>query len=129
MQCLIFSCLAVSFSSGVSLSILVVLGSFFLGFMKVPLPQLIPLIMVANLVLVIIFYFIKGNNIFRNMVALIFGALCKFVVFYIGLHYIFAWLGLKVPEALYVTFGFMQIFTAIIGGIIAILIYKIISKK
>lgn len=126
---LIIAVLSMGITSGIVLAILVVLGSFFLGFMKVPLPQMIPLIMIANLTLVIIFNLLKGNNYARNIIGLIAGALLKAFVFFLALHYVFSWLGITVPEPLFAAFGIIQLYTALAGGIIAILIYRLITAK
>ncbi len=127
---LIYSTLTLGLTSGVVLSILAVVGSFILGFMKVPLPPLIPLIMLANIVFVLCFKaFIKDGSLIRLITSMITGAFAKFLVFYLGINYIFSWLNIVVPAPVYAAFGAIQLLTAVIGGIVAILVDRAIGGR
>ena len=130
---LIFAVLTTGLSSGLLLSILAVVGSFLLGFMKLPLPPLIILIMAANVVLVVVFYAFKGhgghNSYGRFFAAMVTGAVAKYMLFYFGLNQLFVWMGMEVPAPILVTFGITQLFTALIGGTLAIFIDGIIGGE
>lgn len=127
---LIYATLTLGLGSGLSLSVLVVLGSFLLGFMKVPLPPLIPLIMLANVAFAACFRLLHGYGPFwRLAAAMAIGAGAKFAVFYLAIHYVFQWLGIAVPAPVYVVFGVTQLFTALIGGLAALLVDAILKGR
>ncbi len=96
---------------------------------------LIPFIMVGNIVLVLVWYIIGNKKIVRReggyIVALIVAALSKFLVLYFGIVKIAIPMFLNLPEAkasiISNMFSIPQFITAIIGGILALIILPIIK--
>lgn len=72
----------------------------------------------------------KVSEFIRHLIAVIAGALCKF-----GIQYLLivkwiapAFLPAKAQAVMAVNFGIIQFFTACIGGVLACLIYPLVSK-
>lgn len=130
--------------SGLYSGLTVALISPILAFLLGIAPQIltVPAIMAGNAVYVALLYFIAGNHskkILRQIIAWICAASVKFAV----LYSIVAWLicgvladqllaagMLKQPmlKALPATFGITQLFTALIGGAVALLIVPVLRK-
>ena len=126
--------------SGLTVALISPILAFLLGIA----PQIltVPAIMAGNTVYVILLYVIAGNNskkIVRQIIAWITAAAAKFAV----LYSIVSWLicgvladkllasgMLKQPmlKALPATFGITQLFTALIGGAVALLIVPVLRK-
>ena len=107
-------------------------------------PQIltVPAIMVGNAIFVVLLYFIAGKDskkILRQIIAWAAAAVAKFV----ALYAIVVWLicgvfsqgllesgALKAPmlKALPATFSWPQLFTALIGGAVALLIVPVLRK-
>ena len=100
------------------------------------LPPLIPVIIAGNIVLVVLWHVIAmrqpERSKLREVIALIVAALVKFAVLYLGVVVLVVplILGLPEPQASVVSalFSWPQIVTALVGGIIAMLIYTPLSK-
>lgn len=96
---------------------------------------LIPFIMVGNIVLVLIWHLIGNRKIGISkggyIVALIVAALAKFLALYVGIVKIAIPMFLKLPEAkasaISNMFSIPQLITALIGGILAIMILPVIK--
>lgn len=119
---LILAAAYVGLSGGILIGLLTPLFAFLAGVITIPPPIavfIIPMIMIANMVLVLVFHFARRIN---NYVGVILAAPAKFLTFYLALHYVLVWLTVKLPEPLVVAFGVTQLFTALIGGLIAALI-------
>ena len=126
--------------SGITVAVLSPVLAYLLGIA----PQIltVPAIMVGNTVYVLLLYFIAGKNsrkIVRQLLAWLVAAAAKFA----ALYAIVAWLicgvfaenllktgVLKAPmlQALPATFSWPQLFTALIGGGIALLIVPVLRK-
>ena len=99
-------------------------------------PQLIPVIIAGNIVLVVLWHFIalrqKERNKAREVIALAVAAVAKFLVLYIGISLLLVplVLGLPEPQASTVSalFSWPQLVTAAIGGAIAMVLYGPLSK-
>lgn len=134
----ILAVMLVGLSSAIVLSIasqifVVVIGT-------VPLlqafPQLMPVIIAGNIVLVTLWHIIalrqQKRSKLREIVALIAAALVKFLVLYIGIVLLVVPLILQLPEPQASTvsalFSWPQLVTATIGGVLAMLIYTPLSK-
>ena len=104
-------------------------------------PQIltVPAIMVGNTVFVLALHFVCGKNLIRQIFAWLVAAAAKFA----ALYGIVVWLicgvfsekllasgALKVPmlKALPISFGITQLFTALIGGAVALLIVPALRK-
>lgn len=99
-----------------------------------PLWQIIPMIMLGNLVLVLLWHLIgnKGDKKVFYPIALIVAAGLKFFTLWLGIT---KWivptvLGLPAQKAAIVSaaFSWPQIVTALIGGIIAIIVLPLVKK-
>ena len=99
-------------------------------------PQLIPVIIAGNIVLVVFWHFIalrqKERNMVREIIALAGAAVVKFLVLYIGIALLLVPLVLRLPEPQASTvaalFSWPQLVTAVIGGVVAMLLYGPLSK-
>lgn len=124
--------------SGITVALISPVLAYLLGIA----PQIltVPAIMLGNMVFVVILHFVAGEQILRKIVAWLCAATAKFA----ALYAIVTWLicgvladrllaagTLKPPmlKALPVTFGLPQLFTALIGGGVALLIVPIIRKS
>ena len=127
-------------SSGITVALVSPVLAYFLGIA----PQIltVPAIMAGNTVFVILLYFLAGKDskkIARQIVAWVCAAAAKFATLYA----IVVWLicgvfskgllesgMLKAPmlKALPATFSWPQLFTALIGGAVALLIVPVLRK-
>lgn len=99
-----------------------------------PLWQIIPMIMLGNFVLVLLWRLIgtKGDKKIFYPAALLVAAGCKFLVLWLGVT---KWivpvvLGLPAPKAgiISAAFSWPQLVTALIGGVLAIVILPLVRK-
>jgi len=126
-------------SSGITVALISPVLAFLLGIA----PQIltVPAIMVGNTVYVVLLYVIAGGskNIARKVIAWLVAAAAKFAALYaivVGLicgvlaEGLMAAGTLKPPmlKALPVTFSWPQLFTALIGGAVALLIAPVLRK-
>lgn len=102
----------------------VVVGTFtpviavLLGIMGLPI--LVPAIIIANLVLVVSYYLIKGSN---RYLALAIGAVSKFLVLSATVKYL-----LQVPPPVVKMMQLPQLYHALIGGVAAILFMQVLNR-
>jgi len=97
---------------------------------------MIPFVMLGNIVLVLVWHIIGNRNIGRRyvawVIALVAGAGLKFLVLYIGVVQVAVpvLLGLleKQAAAVSAVFSVPQLFTAAIGGVLAILILPLVKR-
>lgn len=129
---------------GLGCGITVALISPVLAYLLGIAPQIltVPAIMMGNSVFVILLFFITGHDskqIFRQIVAWAAAAVAKFAVLYLLVAKIICGVlsesllasgTLKAPmlNALPVTFGVPQLFTALIGGGVALVIVPMLRK-
>lgn len=123
--------------SGITVAIISPVLAFLLGIA----PQIltVPAIMVGNTVFVLVLHFVSGKRLVRQLLAWLAAAVAKFA----ALYAIVVWLicgvfaekllsfgALKAPmlKALPISFGVTQLFTALIGGALALLIVPILRK-
>lgn len=129
---------------GLGCGVTVALCSPVLAYLLGIAPQIltVPAIMVGNTVFVVLLFFIAGydsKKILRQVIAWASAAVAKFIVLYLLVAQVICGLlseslmasgALKAPmlKALPVTFGVPQLFTALIGGGVALLIVPILRK-
>ncbi|MCP2241102.1 ECF transporter S component [Thermoanaerobacterium thermosaccharolyticum] len=118
---LIISAYFVGIWSGVSIGLLTPIIAFLVGLMSFPI--LIPFIMMGNALYVILFSTVK-NNIIGMMI----GAVVKFLWLAVSVKYILTWFNVNVPQKIVAAFTLPQLITAIIGGIIGILLIFILKN-
>ncbi len=124
---LIISAALVGTTSGVIVGCLTPLIAFFFGIM--PLFPLVPFIMIGNALFVFLFNIIRRNmNILGNTVGIIIAALAKFAFLIISVKYIVTLIVPKIPPKIIAAFSLPQLYTALIGGFLAIIIIKFIQR-
>lgn len=123
--------------SGIAVAVISPVLAYLLGIA----PQIltVPAIMVGNTVFVLALHFVSGKRLVRQIAAWLVAAAAKFA----ALYAIVVWLicgvfaekllasgALKAPmlKALPVSFGVTQLFTALIGGALALLIVPALRK-
>lgn len=82
---------------------------------------LVPVIIAANITLVIIFYLLDKINRYAAWLG---AAGAKFGIFYLCLNYLLELLGIKVPPPLVLAFQLPQLYTALAGGLLAVVIAR-----
>ncbi|MDR1736830.1 MAG: hypothetical protein LBR85_08205 [Oscillospiraceae bacterium] len=101
-----------------------------------PLWELIPFVILGNAALVLVWHFIGNRNMGRKIVAhiaaLVCAAVTKFVVLYLGIVVVAVPLFLKLPqpqvEKISGMFSLPQLFTATVGGALAVVILPVLKK-
>ncbi|NLD49503.1 MAG: ECF transporter S component [Clostridiaceae bacterium] len=123
--CLIISTYFVGILSGVVISILSVVGAILTG-AAMPLP-LAPFIILGNLSLILAFYFLRSKKI----LGVVSGAVLKFAVIAISSGLIIPVLKLppKKTQTMLFAFNWPQLVTALIGGVIAIIVINRLKKN
>lgn len=116
--CLIISTFFIGVTGGAVIAILSVLGAILTG-AALPLP-LVPFIILGNLALILAFHFIKGKILLKVVI----GAVSKFIVIFVAASLIIpAVIPVeKVQTTMLFVFGWPQLVTAFVGGIIAIVV-------
>ena len=120
--------------SSVVISILSPLLAFFLGFGPA-IPQIVPIVMLGNLTLSVIWVFLvgksEGKQVIRFCIAIITAAVAKFLVLWLGIVVIAIPL-LSLPEKqmlmLSAAFSYPQLITAISGSAAASLVLPSLTR-
>ncbi len=120
--------------SGVTVAVLSPLFAFLLGG-QAALPQILPLIMLGNLILVLIWHFLAGKAteklVLRYGIATVVSAVVKFLFLWLSIVKIAVpLLGLPEKQAaiLSVAFSYPQLITASIGGVVATILIPILKR-
>ncbi len=97
------------------------------GIMNVPV--LVPFIVVGNAMYVLIFGFSMGQLRFnyKEIVSVIVAAVIKFAFLYTAIRTLVPVFMEKVPPKLVATFSFPQLYTALLGGILAVIVWRIVG--
>ena len=97
-----------------------------------PMWPVVPFIIAGNMALVVLWHFIGNRKIVNTYVsyglALISGAVAKFLVLYLGVVQLAMRFIQGLPEALAFMFSYPQLITASIGGVCAILLLPSLLK-
>lgn len=131
---LIVSVMTCGLSCGFSIAVISPIVAKFFGIG--PLWSIIPFIAAGNIVLVLLWHFIGNRNIDRRytayIAALITAAIAKFLVLYVGIVKIAVpmFLGLPEKQAAVISnvFSIPQLITALLGGILAIVVFPTLKK-
>lgn len=114
-------------ASGVIVGCLTPLIAFFFGIM--PLFPLVPFIMIGNALFVTMFNVTRKNmNILGDVAGVIVAAVVKFAFLAVSVRYLVTLIIPKVPPKIIVAFSLPQLYTALTGGFLAIIIIKFIRK-
>ena len=124
---LLFSAIYVSTSSGVIIGALTPLIAFMAGIM--PLFPVVPFIMVGNALFVMVFnYTRKRIPLYGDFVGVVTAALVKFSFLALSIRYLVTFFVAAVPPPLVAAFTLPQLYTAIIGGILAVVVAEAVKK-
>lgn len=131
---LILSVMTCGFSSGLVVALISPVLAKLVGIG--PLWVLIPFIAIGNCSLIVIWYFVAKRafkeKLLGQFLALCVGAIGKFLVLYLSIVQVMIPLFLNLPEkqaaVISATFSLSQLLTALIGGIIAILVLPLLKK-
>lgn len=131
---LIVSTMTCGYSSALAVSIVSPILAKFIGIG--PLWSLIPFVILGNCTLVLLWYFIGNShvkpNLLKGSLCLIVGSFAKFLVLYLGIVKLAVPLLLNLPQkqAMMISsmFSLSQLLTAILGGILALLVIPSLEK-
>lgn len=112
-------------ASGVIIGCITPLVALMTGIIPSAALPIVPVIVVSNITLVVFFYFLDKAN---RYLAWLGAALAKFAVFYIFLNYLLELLGLQLPPPLIIAFQLPQLYTALAGGFLAIIIARYLKN-
>jgi uncharacterized membrane protein len=98
--------------------------------------ELVAFIILGNIAIILVWWFFDKlkmkNEIVPYIIALVSGAILKFVVLFLSVNYIAIPLVLKSPpeqaKVISAQFGIAQLITAVIGGIVAVAAIPLIKK-
>ncbi|MGV8146428.1 MAG: ECF transporter S component [Alkaliphilus sp.] len=125
---LILSVLFVGMGGAIVIGALTPIIAFLVGIM--PLFPLVPFIAVGNAVLVIVFGLIAKNKDNISMgIGVIVAALAKFAFLAFSVRYLLILFIPKVPQPLVLAMSLPQLYTALAGGVAALIIFKFIPKN
>jgi hypothetical protein len=107
-----------------SFGIAIIPSLFALGFGFLPsvLAPFIPFIIVANIILILCFYFLKDKNYWFGVII---GSIFKFSFLFFSSSIIF---GNSLPAKVLEMMAYPQLFTALMGSILAFIILKSLKK-
>ncbi len=113
--------------AGIIVGSLTPIGAFLLGIM--PLLPVVFFIMGGNAILVILFSVVrKVSKSYGDLLGVLIGAFGKFAFLAISIRYIVIYFVPKVPPKLIDALSIPQLYTAIIGGLLALIIAKRLPK-
>lgn len=118
---LYISALIVGWQGGVLIGILTPVIAAVRGILPPPLVPLIPFIALGNGVLVILFFWLKSKN---KILGIIIASVVKFLILVAAVNLL-----VQVPTPVAQMMSFPQLFTAIAGGFIALLIEKLLIRS
>ncbi len=131
---LIVAVMVAGLASGLTVAIVSPVLATLLGIS--PLWALVPFIVLGNAVLVLLWHYIanckKGKAAVNYGIAWVTAAVAKFAVLFAGVAMVLVPLILKLPEpkasVISGSFSFPQLFTALIGGAVAMLVIPVLKK-
>ena len=129
---LIVSIMTCGLPTGLTVALFTPIMPTLLGFG--PVWPVVPFIIAGNMALVTLWHFIGNKKIINTYVAhaiaMVAGAVAKFLVLFIGVVQIVVPYILKLPEGniMSVLFSYPQLITASIGGVCAIIVLPILQK-
>jgi len=108
--------------SGVIIGLFTPVLAFLFGIMK--FPPMIPFIMIGNALYVLVFSGMRNKPI-----GMVLGSLVKFLWLSASVYYMLPLFGVKAPAALVEMFTFPQLATAVMGGVLALLVLGLLKKS
>jgi len=129
---LIISVMTCGLPTGLTVALFTPIMPTLLGFG--PVWPVVPFIIAGNMALIVLWHFIGNREIINNYVAhaiaMVAGAVAKFLVLFIGVVQIVVPYILQLPEGniMSVLFSYPQLITASIGGVCAIIVLPVLQK-
>ncbi len=108
--------------SGVIIGLFTPVLAFLFGIMK--FPPVIPFIMVGNALYVLVF-----SGMRNKPVGMVLGSVVKFLWLSASVYYMLPLFGVKAPAVLVEMFTFPQLATAVMGGVLALLVLGLLKKS
>ena len=130
---LLLAVILVGPAAAVLIGCLTPLVALLVGIIPPIMLPMVPVIMLANATLVAVFSlvmqrpregFLALDLNLRSLVAMVSAALAKFLLFYLSINYILNWFKVPLPLAVAAVFGITQLYTALAGGLIALILGK-----
>lgn len=124
--------------AGVTLGVITPMVALLRGQLPPALIPMVPFIAVGNAVLVLFFSWVcrkdsKDSILLvkvRCWAGIIFGAIAKFLWLTTSVCFVLpAVLGIKLPDAVVAMMVMPQLFTALVGGVLALAIFKVLQKR
>ncbi|MBS4538749.1 ECF transporter S component [Clostridium sp. D2Q-11] len=115
--------------SGIFIGTMTPMIAFMVGIIRI-LP-IIPIIITGNIVLVVVFYLIHNKMNFKgkDWSAIIISSFIKFGFLAMAVRMILPYFMPKIPSPIITAFSLPQLFTALIGGALALILYPLIKKQ
>jgi len=101
------------------------------GLLPAILTPAVPFIIMSNMVLVLIIYWIynaSGKNMFSYWFSLFLAATLKFLFLFLSLKAIIVLFNLRIPGAAVKLLSYPQFYTALIGGVFAFIVIKSVNR-
>ncbi|HHT63004.1 MAG: ECF transporter S component [Bacillota bacterium] len=111
--------------SGITIGCITPGVGLFMGIIPPAAAPLVPVIVAANITFVFLFSLLDKLNRYFAWLGAAFG---KFGVFYICLNFLLDAIGIKVPAPLVVAFQLPQLYTALAGGLLAVIIARYLRQ-
>jgi len=108
--------------SGVIIGLFTPVLAFLFVIMK--FPPMIPFIMIGNALYVLVF-----SGMRNKPVGMVLGSVVKFLWLSASVYYMLPLFGVKAPAALVDMFTFPQLATAVMGGVLALLVLGLLKKS
>lgn len=99
--------------------------AFILGILPPALAPLLPVIMLANLTLAVVFYL--GQKI-HPLAAAVLASAGKYLIFFVSINYLLRLFAINLPAKLVAAFGLTQLATALIGSLCAVIIGRSLQR-
>lgn len=127
---LILTVIYVGTVSGVIVGTVTPLVAFILGLM--PMVPLVPVIAIGNALLVVMFGFslqLLSKYKWHSYMAVVISAVFKFTFLYVAVRAVLPLFLEKVPAPIVAAFGIAQLYTALAGGLVAVLLMTFLPMK
>lgn len=118
---LYLAAMSIGWSGGVVIGICTPIIAAMRGILPPPLAPLIPFIALGNGVLVVLFFWLQAKN---RILGIIIASTVKFLILVTGVNLL-----VQVPPPVIQMMSFPQLITAVIGGLIALLVEKTVKAS
>ncbi|NPV27460.1 MAG: ECF transporter S component [Firmicutes bacterium] len=123
---LILAGIFVGITGGVLIGCITPGVALMMGIIPPVVAPLVPVIMLANATLVVVFKLLSQTN---QYVALTAAALAKYTIFFLAINYLLQYFNIKLPPPALLAFQLPQLYTALAGGLIAVIVARYVIKE